>query len=241
MRPPSSPPGAGETPGGFPPLPADLEPLARQLSARRVRRMREVLARRLGSVAVVAEAVRRRHNVSAILRSADAFGLHHVHLITGRFRPSPGAARGSERWLQLTLHPDTPLCIRHLRDRGYRIYAADLAPEGFAPDRLPVDRPLAILFGGELAGVSAEAREQVDGFVAVPMQGFVESLNVSAAAAVILHTVAERRRALTGPDLAPAERLQALRTWLERDVRTHAAAARRHGSPPASGSPSAGT
>ena len=61
----------------------------------RRQRVKQMLARRLSGVVVVAEAVRRRHNTSAILRSCEAFGVHEVHLVTGTFRPSKGAARGA--------------------------------------------------------------------------------------------------------------------------------------------------
>ena len=53
-----------------------------------------MLAGRLGSVVVILEAVHRRHNASAILRSCECFGVHEVHLVTKGFKPSKGAARG---------------------------------------------------------------------------------------------------------------------------------------------------
>ncbi len=214
-------------------LPPDLHPLARTLLPRRVARMLEVLDRRLGSVVLVVEAVRKRHNVSAILRTADAFGLHEVHLVTGGFRPSAGAARGSERWLHLVRHPTVAASAANLRARGFRIVVADLGEAPWTPESVPVDRPLAVLFGSELTGVSAEARALADGAVHVPMHGFVESLNVSVAAALVTRAVAERRRAVAGADLAPDARRAALEAWLRREATWLAAARVRHGLDPA--------
>ncbi len=205
-------------------LPAELRPLAQGIRPRRVARMMEVLQRRMGSVVPVLEAVRRRHNVSAVIRSADALGLHEVHLVTGSFRPSPGAARGSERWMDLRLNQSSAACIAQLRQRGFRVYAADLDPAAQTPEALPVDTPVALLFGSELAGVSAEARQGADGAVQLPMRGFVESLNVSVAAALILRAVAERRRALVGADLCAEARHAALEKWLRRESRYKRAA-----------------
>jgi tRNA (guanosine-2'-O-)-methyltransferase len=198
-------------------IPTQLHHLTRDISSRRVARMVEVLDRRMGSLVLVVEAVRRRHNVSAILRTADALGLHQVHLVTGQFRPSAGAARGSERWIDIQRHATTTACITELRDRGFRCYAADLHPDALTPEQVPVEGPVALLFGSELSGVSDEARALVDGYVILPMLGFVESVNVSVAAALITRAVADRRRAIAGADLSEAAKHQALTTWLERE------------------------
>jgi len=174
-------------------LPAELQPLAQAVTTARLRRLLGVLDRRIGGLAVVVEAVHRRHNVSAILRSSEAFGLHEAHLVCNHFKPVKGAAKGAERWLDLSLHPDTPACVRALRARGFALYVCDLAEDAVTPEQVPVDRPVALLFGGELTGVSPEARELADGVVRLPMLGVTQSLNVSVAAGVILREVAARR------------------------------------------------
>ena len=188
------------------------------VSVERQERVQKMLSDRLGSVCVIAEAIHRRHNTSAILRSCEAFGVHEVHLITGRFRTSRGAARGAERWLDLHRWTTIEECVAHLRARGYRIFVGDLAADAHTPDTLPVDGPVAILFGNELNGVSDEARALADGAVIVPMRGLTESLNVSVAAACVLQRVTERRRAQVGGGDLPAERQEAFFTkWLARE------------------------
>jgi tRNA (guanosine-2'-O-)-methyltransferase len=181
----------------------------------RVARISAALDRRLGSVVAVCEAVRRRHNVSAILRSAEAFGLHEVHLVTQGFRPVSGAARGAERWLHRRRFDHVDESVSDLRARGFRIYVADFAPEAFSPETLPVDVPVALIFGSEMRGVSARARALADGVMQVPMYGLTASLNVSVSAAIALRTLSERRRALVGADLHPSERARFLAAWLE--------------------------
>ena len=185
------------------------------LSDRRRERVHEVLGGRLASLVVVVEAVRRRHNTSAILRSAEAFGVHEVHLITGDFRPARGAARGAERWLELHSHATTTEAIEALKARGFAIWVADLAPEAIDPMAVPVDRPIAVLFGSELDGVSDEARALSACVLAAPMRGLPESLNVSAAAAVVIYALAERRRGVVGgSDLEPERREAFYQDWL---------------------------
>ena len=181
-------------------------------------RIDAVLDRRIQSVVVVVEAVRRRHNTSAILRTAEAFGLHEVHLVTGGFHPSRGAARGAERWLDLHRHDTTRGCLEALKARGFQVWVADPTDEAVLPAQIPVDGPVALLFGSELVGVSDEARALADGTVALPMRGLTASLNVSSAAACLILDVAERRRAVVGGGDLDEDRKAASRTrWDERE------------------------
>jgi tRNA (guanosine-2'-O-)-methyltransferase len=181
----------------------------------RIARVRAALDRRLGSVVAVAEGVRRRHNVSAILRSCEAFGVHEVHVIDPGFRAAHSAARGAERWVEARAFATTGESIAELRARGFSIYAADLDPAAVTPEAVPVDRPIAVVFGSELRGVSDEARARVDGSVIVPMLGLTESLNVAVSASIILRAIADRRRALVGADLAEERRVALLAEWIE--------------------------
>ena len=194
-------------------LPDDLVPLAQGVTDRRLGRLLDVLDVRIGGLAVVAEAVNRRHNVSAILRSAEAFGLHEAHLVCNDFRPVVGAAKGAQRWLDLSLHATTADCVGALKARGHRLYVCDLADDAVPPEQVPVDQPIALLFGSELHGVSPAARELADGVVKLPMVGVTQSLNVSVAAAIILQIAARRRAAVVGHGSLDPERRHA---FLER-------------------------
>lgn len=203
---------------------SDGDAPAELIRAERRARVRAMLTRRLGSVVGIVEAVHRRHNTSAILRSCEAFGVHEVHMVTGPFRPAKGAARGAERWLELHRHEHITPCIEALQARGFRVYVADLADDAVTPDTLPVDGPVAVLFGSEMDGVSDEARAAADGAVIVPMSGLTASLNVSAAAACILQRVTTRRRArFDGPgDLDVARQDAFYEAWIGRELEARA-------------------
>jgi tRNA (guanosine-2'-O-)-methyltransferase len=195
------------------------------ISRERRERVRRVLAGRLASVVVIIESVRRRHNTSASLRTAEAFGLHEVHLVTGSsFRPARGASRGAERWLELHRHAEVGSCIAALRARGFRVLIADLADDSFTPENVPVDQPIALLFGSETAGVSDEARALADGVITVPMDGLTESLNVSTAAACLISRVAQRRRAAFGADLEQERQDAFYADWVDRESEARAGA-----------------
>ena len=185
----------------------------------RIARMRTVLDQRLGWVRCAVEAVYHRHNVSAILRTCDALGLQHVHLVQGDFVPVKGAARGADRWLDLHHEPDTPTAIANLKAAGFAVWVADLAPDSVAPEQVPLDRPVCLWLGAELVGVSEAARAAADGVVTVPMHGFSQSLNVSVAGALALRGITEQARSALGERalLPHAEREALWDRWMTRE------------------------
>jgi tRNA (guanosine-2'-O-)-methyltransferase len=199
-------------------IPEELHEKAHAILPRRIWRCLDLLDQRIDGLVVAAESVCRRHNVSAILRSAEAFGLHEAHLITNDFVPSAGAAKGAERWLDLTIHDTTEQWAQHMRARGHKIYVADLSEDAFTPETVPVEAPLAVLFGGELAGVSEVAKELADGVICVPMVGVTQSLNVSVAAAVVLNRLAQRRQQVPGCiGIQGDRRAEFIRDFIERE------------------------
>ena len=90
-------------------------------------RLAQVAGARLAHVACAVEHVYHRHNTSAILRTCDALGVHHVHLVGPRgFRASKGPARGADRWLALHRHERTEEAVEAIRSAGYALWVADL-------------------------------------------------------------------------------------------------------------------
>jgi tRNA (guanosine-2'-O-)-methyltransferase len=190
--------------------PATFGPAAREL------RVRAALDRRIGGVRCAIEGLYHRHNTSAILRTCEAMGIQHVHLVDGGSHLSRGPARGAERWLDLHVHRDAQQAIQAVRDAGFAIWIADLADPPVPPEAVPLDRPVCVWFGAELIGVAPEVRAVADGVVTIPMHGLAQSLNVSVAAALTLRPLAERARA-GGDVLALAEREAIAARWRSRD------------------------
>jgi tRNA (guanosine-2'-O-)-methyltransferase len=178
-------------PAAAPTVIAVLEPL---LTEARRERIEQVIAARSTAVAAVLDGLIDPHNVSAVLRSADAFGVQAVHLIARpeRFLASSRVSQGADRWVSLIEHESPTACVHALRARGHRIFVAAvdgrLGPEALAREPRP-----AIVFGNEHAGVSADMRDLADGTYAIPMRGFVQSLNVSVAAAITLFAAMQGR------------------------------------------------
>lgn len=171
-----------------------IERLSPLVTPERLARIRGVAARRSYGVVPVLEHLTDPFNASAIMRSADAFGVQRVEVIPERdeFLMAGQVSRGAHRWLELRRHADAERCAERLHAEGYEIFVATM--EGaLRPEELAEREKVAIVFGNEHAGVSGGLRDAADGTYAVPMRGFVESLNVSVAAAVTLYQATRGR------------------------------------------------
>ena len=196
--------------------------LADWLRPERLLRLREVLMRRTGYIAIAMEAVDDGHNQAAILRSAEAFGVQNVVVIEGKqpFQPAKGVTQGAHKWLTIRRMPGIQDTIDALHAWGFQVYATDLG-EGARPiEAIGLARPTAILFGNEKEGVSREALERADGRFYIPMAGFVQSFNVSVAAAIALYELTRRAREIAKDryELKPSERHKLFVTWCLRSL-----------------------
>jgi len=176
-----------------------LEYLQEFLTPERIDRFANVLNNRTRNLTVVLENLYQVHNASAVLRSCDAFGIQDVHIIEAdnNFQTNKGIALGADRWL--TIHQyrgadPSADCIEQLKDAGYTVAATVLHHDSIPVDDLPVDQPVAVMFGTEKEGLSETAIELADQLVHIPMHGFVESFNVSVAAALTLENLVRRVR-----------------------------------------------
>jgi TrmH family RNA methyltransferase len=137
-------------------------------------------------VALVLDAVQDPGNFGTLVRSAEALGAAGVVALPGTVDPwNPKAVRsaaGSSFRLPI-VGGDWEDGSAWLRTHGFRLLAAAVGGEG-APRGL--DR-VALVVGNEGAGISAEVLASVDRVVGIPLRGRAESLNVTAAAAILLH------------------------------------------------------
>lgn len=193
------------------------------LRPERREKLLKVLSLRLGAVRVVVENLHHPHNMSAVVRSCEAFGVQHVHAVetVEEFTFSRRVTLGAHKWLTLHRHDTFAACAEELRGLGFRLYAALLDPSAVPLGEVPVDRPVALVLGNEKEGVTPEARRLCDGAYIIPMTGFSQSFNISVAAAVSLYDVTRRARA-ERPDrglLAEADRAALLEAWLPKSAR----------------------
>jgi tRNA (guanosine-2'-O-)-methyltransferase len=180
------------------PLPASprevLDALRPHVTDERYAKILWVAEQRVLDVVPVLDNLADPHNSSALLRTSDAFGIHRVHVVGNEklFQGTHKVSRGTDRWLELIHHVDQKSCVAALKRDGFSIYVASMDGE-HTPETLATKDRVAVVFGNERHGVGEDFRDLADGTYRVPMCGFVESLNVSVAAAVTLYTLVRSR------------------------------------------------
>ncbi|REJ90045.1 MAG: TrmH family RNA methyltransferase [Planctomycetota bacterium] len=201
------------------------EHLLEFLTPARRDRLREVLAMRTRRLAVVLEDVHSSHNSAAVIRSCDAFGVQDVHVIEtfNEYETRASVALGSEQWVTIHryLDSDDPrrVCLTRLRDCGFRIVATTPHAGSRTPQSLDLSQPCAVVFGAEKEGVSEVILAEADELLTIPMHGFVESLNISVAAAICLQELSRRvRTECNGWGLSDEEKEELFLEWTRRSV-----------------------
>ena len=132
------------------------------------------------------------HNNAAVLRTAEAFGLERVHAVPGGQGAALSAtvSQGVEKWIDFDVHASTDAAADAIERAGYTLVGADVT--GIAPKDLAVQGRVCLVMGAEKPGLSVAARARCKAFVSIPMQGLVESFNVSVAAALLTYALTER-------------------------------------------------
>jgi tRNA (guanosine-2'-O-)-methyltransferase len=171
-------------------IPENTPPPARIVAAERA------LRDRTRSLVVVLDHLVNTRNISAVVRSIEALGLQELHVIDpkGKAALERTLTTRAERWLDIVWHADATDAIDELRERGYRILAADFGEEAQTVESVPLSGPTALVFGSEQLGVSQSMRERVDGFFYLPNSGFTAYINVSVAAAIAVYALDRRMR-----------------------------------------------
>lgn len=162
----------------------------------RANKVRQVLEKRQKDLTLVINNIHDPHNVSAILRSCDAFGIPLVHLLyTNNVFPAPGkrSSASARKWVERVRHASVSDLVTDLGSKEF-----NLVRTGFSSTAVPVHnwdftKPTAVILGNEHSGVEADLQAKVEHELYIPMQGMVQSLNVSVAAAIILYEAYRQR------------------------------------------------
>lgn len=197
------------------------------VSENRRANFKKVLDRRSKHFTVAIEDIYKPHNASALVRSCDVFGLQTINVIQNKytFKASNRVARGAQKWLDFTYfnkkNKNNSLeCIAYLKQQGYQIIATTPHNDSCLLSQFDISKPSAFFFGVEKQGLSDDILSNADGFLKIPMVGFTESLNISVAAAIILHNATERLRASDiNWQLSDKEKMDYYLLWLEKSIK----------------------
>lgn len=167
-----------------------LEVLGPLMTEERKQRIRQVCNNRTFDVLPILEHPYDWGNVAAVCRTADAMGLGAVHIVrkseNEKYKQSARTSAGAEKWLDIQLHDDTESCLKGAKRRGFQIVVTCLHENAVPPAQIDWTKPTAVVFGSELEGVTDTAMDMADVMCTIPIDGFVESYNISVAAALIL-------------------------------------------------------
>ncbi|KIX85457.1 hypothetical protein J120_00570 [candidate division TM6 bacterium JCVI TM6SC1] len=170
--------------------------LSSHLSAERLERIHYALNNRTRYMTLVLENMFQEHNASAVVRTAECFGVQDIHTIENLrvFKPTSTIAMGASKWLSFYQHTTTLNAYEALRQKGYYIVATSPSPQSYTPSTLPLNQPVALVFGTEGIGLSSDALAHADAFLYIPMYGLTQSFNVSVSAALCVSKIIERMR-----------------------------------------------
>ena len=125
-------------------------------------------------------------NIGSIVRSANAFLAHTVHIV-GRKRWNRRGAMVTDRYQRVVHHPTIEDLVTFARSEKLKIVAVDNVGDSTPLETTTLPRDCIIVFGQEGPGLSAEALEAADMAVEITQFGSTRSLNASAAAAIVMH------------------------------------------------------
>lgn len=183
---------------------------------KRLERIQEVVNKRQKDIVLVLEDIYDPHNAEAIFRSCDAFGVQSVFLIFDKqevFDPKKigkSTSSSANKWLDfhlfdrpiesvtlksnILLEPSpTEQCLLELKKQNYQIVGTVLDKAAKNLYEFVWPEKIALVVGNEHSGLSETAVKLCDRKVYIPMQGMVESLNVSVATAICLSEVFRSR------------------------------------------------
>lgn len=161
------------------------------LTKERFEKVLRVVEGRCFSTSVVLEDIYDRGNASAVMRSAEALGFAQVHLIEPgeKQKESQRTTAGADKWVEIQRWKTTRECVEALRKEKKQIIVTHLDVTSKPIHEVDFTKPCAIVLGNEKEGVSKEMIEAADHRVILPMVGFVQSYNISVAAALSLYHI----------------------------------------------------
>ncbi|MFT5170579.1 MAG: 23S rRNA (guanosine2251-2'-O)-methyltransferase [Candidatus Marinamargulisbacteria bacterium] len=149
-------------------------------------------------IVVVTDHLEDPYNFGAIIRTAEVLGVksiifpkdRNVALTPGVIKTSSGAVYHTNLIRVTNLNQS----LRTLKKAGYWIYTTDVE-KGTPLTQFSPNFPMVIIVGNEKKGVAPILAKQADDFLHISQKGKIESLNVSVATGIILHTLTEKREA----------------------------------------------
>jgi len=200
--------------------------LKQYVSENRREAIEQKLAFRTNFLTIVLEDIYNSHNANAVVRSCECFGIQQLNVIeeSNEFQLSPNVLQGSSKWIDLKRYKESDgrnifVCYEELRKNGYRIVATKPNPDSVSIKNMDITKPVALVFGAELNGLTESAIAEADELVHIPMYGFTESFNISVGAALCMYELLGQIRSSDIPwQLEEKEKCSIRLDWYRKSV-----------------------
>ena len=145
---------------------------------------------------VILDEIEDPHNLGAIVRTADAAGVHGI-IIKDRNSCQVNttvisSSSGATNYVKIAKVNNISRAIEELQKNNIWVYCADMDGEDMS--KIKFDGGVALVIGNEGDGVSRLVREKSDFIVSIPMKGKINSLNASVSAAILMYEVMRYRK-----------------------------------------------
>ncbi len=198
-----------------------LERFGQKLLPGRRELLASIAAQRLRHFTLVLEDLKDPHNISAVIRTSEVFGLQDVYVINevNPYRVGPSVLKGSYKWLDIRCYARRRRCLDDLRGKGYRIAVASTSATEYL-DEMDLSQPTAFYLGSEAMGNHPETLEKADVRFKIRQYGLTESMNVSVCAGVLMASLDRwvRDRGREKFALSPSDQAALLADFYERSV-----------------------
>ncbi len=130
----------------------------------RYQRIQEVLKARQTDLTICLEEVHKPNNVSAVIRTADATGLHKIHAVwpTDEMRTLSHTSAGARNWVEVDTHENIAEAITELKSQGMQVLVTNLSDTAVDFRDIDYTKPTAVILGNEKVGTSKQALELAD-------------------------------------------------------------------------------
>jgi tRNA (guanosine-2'-O-)-methyltransferase len=195
-----------------------------ELSATRKNKFLDVISKRQPDLTVILENINDPHNIFAIMRTCDSVGIMEIYVIKSAPFPKKKASgrkssSSADKWVKVNRFNSVEACVQILREKNYSILSTHLSSQSKSLYEVDFQHPIALVFGNEQIGISAELLSHSDGNFNIPMAGMVPSLNVSVACAISLYEAFRQREIggfYSGNRLTAAQQDELYNKWAKR-------------------------
>ncbi|GAA0786578.1 MULTISPECIES: tRNA (guanosine(18)-2'-O)-methyltransferase TrmH [Pseudomonadati] len=169
------------------------------MSPERYARINQMLDNRQTDLTLCLDTVHKTQNIAAVIRTADAVGIHQIHAVwpDADMRVSGNTASGSQQWVKTIQYNCMSEAAKAFNSQGMQVLATNFSAKAIDFRDIDYTKPTVVIMGNERDGVSDAGLAIASQHIIIPMLGMVQSLNVSVASALIMYE-AQRQREQAG-------------------------------------------